>query len=125
MNEKQLVFGLHTVESLLKNQPDRLLQLSIFKDRQDQKIQELIQLAQIKKIKIEDLLERDPIQRLVRCTVPRQTGKNHAYSPPCGVRIPEQIVFHCFSGGKKLLRDRRHPSKPCAPSTMARRGHRR
>lgn len=63
MNEKHLVFGLHAVESLLKNQPDRLLQLSVFKERQDQKIQELIQLAQTKKVKIH-LVSRHELDHL-------------------------------------------------------------
>lgn len=53
MSEKNLVFGLHAVEALLKNQPERITQISILKERQDQKIQALVDLAKSNKIKIE------------------------------------------------------------------------
>jgi 23S rRNA (guanosine2251-2'-O)-methyltransferase len=53
MSEKNIIFGLHAVEALIKKQPDRIIKLSLFQDRQDQKIQVLIDLAKNQNIKIE------------------------------------------------------------------------
>lgn len=65
MSEKNYIFGLHAVESLLIKQPERILQLSILKERHDQKMQALIDLAKQHKIKIE-LLSRHGLDQLVR-----------------------------------------------------------
>jgi 23S rRNA (guanosine2251-2'-O)-methyltransferase len=63
-NSKIYVFGIHAVESLLTKQAERVLQLYILKERQDQKIQALIDLAQEKNIKIE-FTPRQQLDRLV------------------------------------------------------------
>ena len=52
---KNFIFGLHAVESLLKNQPSRVIRLCIQKERRDQKIEVLIQLANQQKVVIEYL----------------------------------------------------------------------
>ena len=49
---KLFVFGLHAVESLLAKQPERVLQLYIQKDRQDQKMLALIELARDQRIPV-------------------------------------------------------------------------
>lgn len=64
MNEKKsLVFGLHAVNALLMKHPARLQVLYLLKERDDQKIQALIQLAKLHKIKIE-FLSRNELDRL-------------------------------------------------------------
>jgi 23S rRNA (guanosine2251-2'-O)-methyltransferase len=52
MKEKNIVYGLHTIEALLKKHPESIIQLSILKERQDQRMQALISLALLKNIKI-------------------------------------------------------------------------
>ncbi len=63
MSEKFLVFGLHAVEALLSTHPDRILRLLVSKERHDQKIQSLIQLAEEKKISVE-CVPRHELDRL-------------------------------------------------------------
>lgn len=53
MHEKHFTFGLHAVESLLKNHPKRIVHISILQSRKDHKIEKLIDLAKRQKIKIE------------------------------------------------------------------------
>ncbi len=45
MTEKNLIFGLHAVEALLTKKPERVTQLYLLKDRQDNRIQAIIDLA--------------------------------------------------------------------------------
>jgi 23S rRNA (guanosine2251-2'-O)-methyltransferase len=54
MNDKKsLTFGLHAVESLIKNHPDRITHLLVLQDRNDKKIQTIIDLAKQANIRIE------------------------------------------------------------------------
>lgn len=53
MKNSQIILGLHSVQSSLKNAPDRIQKLLILKERADQKIKEIIQLAEKNKIKVE------------------------------------------------------------------------
>lgn len=53
MNEKSLVFGLHAVQALLTTQPKRVMRLMLLKERHDQKIQQVIDLAAQHQIKVE------------------------------------------------------------------------
>jgi 23S rRNA (guanosine2251-2'-O)-methyltransferase len=53
MAEKQIVFGLHAVEALLESNPDRVLRLCVVRERQDKKIESLVQLAKSQDIAIE------------------------------------------------------------------------
>ena len=53
MSEKHYIYGLHSVEALLKKQPSRINQLIMLKERRDPKIQLLIDLAKQQQIKIE------------------------------------------------------------------------
>lgn len=64
MREKSIIFGVHAVQSLLANQPRRVLRLLIAKERQDQKIQNLLEFAQAAQI----LLELAPRAELDRLT---------------------------------------------------------
>lgn len=43
---KEIVFGLHSVQSLLKNAPGRVLEMWVLQGRQDQRIKNLIESAQ-------------------------------------------------------------------------------
>ncbi|MHB1221832.1 MAG: 23S rRNA (guanosine(2251)-2'-O)-methyltransferase RlmB [Gammaproteobacteria bacterium] len=46
------IFGLHAVEALLKNQPDRILRLAVFTDRQDKKIEAILRTARTQNIAV-------------------------------------------------------------------------
>jgi 23S rRNA (guanosine2251-2'-O)-methyltransferase len=46
------IFGIHAVTSLLEKHPERILQLFIQKERNDQKIQHVIEIAHNKRIKV-------------------------------------------------------------------------
>lgn len=53
MSEKSLVFGVHAVQSLLTTQPERVLRVIVLKERHDQKVQQVLELAASHHIKIE------------------------------------------------------------------------
>ena len=61
---KHYIFGLHAVEAVLKNQPERIIHLYIQLGRQDKKIDNLVQQA--KKLGI--AIEQASRQELDRCT---------------------------------------------------------
>ena len=63
MNNNSYVFGLHAVESLLLKQPRRALRLCVLKDRQDQKVQTILDLAKQNRIKV-DLVSRQELDRI-------------------------------------------------------------
>ncbi len=50
---KLTVFGLHAVESLLNKTPERVIRLLVLQDRQDKKLQAILELAKSRHIKIE------------------------------------------------------------------------
>ncbi|HLB41531.1 MAG TPA: 23S rRNA (guanosine(2251)-2'-O)-methyltransferase RlmB [Gammaproteobacteria bacterium] len=54
-SNKQFVFGLHAVESLLQHQSKRITRICVQKERRDQKIETLIQLAKQNAISIENM----------------------------------------------------------------------
>jgi len=49
----QLIFGIHAVEALLQNEPERVLRLCVHQDRQDKKIEAIVQLAKKSGIRVE------------------------------------------------------------------------
>jgi 23S rRNA (guanosine2251-2'-O)-methyltransferase len=53
MNEGTLVFGLHSVRTLLERHPDRALSLILLKDRADSRTSELAHLAQQAGVRVE------------------------------------------------------------------------
>lgn len=53
MNNKNCIFGLHAVQALLTEHPDRVLRVLVLKDRQDQKMQSIIDLTDELDIKLE------------------------------------------------------------------------
>jgi 23S rRNA (guanosine2251-2'-O)-methyltransferase len=63
MNNRLNIFGLHAVESLLARQPQRVVRLCVLKDRQDQKMQAILDLAKIHRVKVE-LISRPELDRL-------------------------------------------------------------
>jgi 23S rRNA (guanosine2251-2'-O)-methyltransferase len=62
-NNKLYIFGLHAVESLLARQPQRVVRLCVLRDRQDQKIQAILDLAKIHRVKVE-LISRQELDRI-------------------------------------------------------------
>lgn len=50
---KNFIFGIHAVEALLQREPERILRLCIHHDRQNKKIESLLQLAKKQNVKIE------------------------------------------------------------------------
>ena len=50
---KQFIFGLHAVSSVLQKQPERVLRLCVQKERRDQKIEALVRLAKEADIAVE------------------------------------------------------------------------
>jgi 23S rRNA (guanosine2251-2'-O)-methyltransferase len=63
MNET-IIFGIHSVEALIKKQPQRIVRLAVLQDRNDQRIQSIIALAKQNKIKI-DFLSRKELDQLI------------------------------------------------------------
>lgn len=53
MTEKNILFGMHAVHAVLKNQPLRVQRFCILKDRLDPKMQRLLELAESQNIPIE------------------------------------------------------------------------
>jgi 23S rRNA (guanosine2251-2'-O)-methyltransferase len=53
MSNKLVIFGLHAIETLLNNHPERIIHLYIQDERHDQKAQSIIQLAKAQQVKIE------------------------------------------------------------------------
>lgn len=56
---KQFIFGLHAVQALLQKQPERILRLYVHPDRQDKKMESVLQLAKQKGISIEQVSKQE------------------------------------------------------------------
>lgn len=63
MTKQSFIFGIHAVESLLQNQPERILKLCVQYDRNDKKVEILIQSAKKLGITI-DHVSRQELDRL-------------------------------------------------------------
>ncbi len=63
MSEKLFIFGLHSVEALLKNQSQRITCVSVLEGRHDPRVEAIIELAKQNQIKIE-LSSRQELDRL-------------------------------------------------------------
>lgn len=63
MSETSVIFGLHAVRTLLQQRPERAALLLLQKGRDDVRMQELVQLAQAKSIKI-DYRDQHELDRL-------------------------------------------------------------
>ncbi len=61
---KSFIFGLHAVESLLSKHPERALRLYVQKERQDQKVQTILDLAEAEDIPVDFVPQRE-LSRLV------------------------------------------------------------
>ena len=61
MSEESLVFGLHSVRTLLQQRPERASKLLLQKGRDDARVNEIVQLARAANVKIEyrDVAELD------------------------------------------------------------------
>lgn len=62
-NNKQFIFGLHAVESLLQNQPERVLRLSAAIERHDKKMEAIVKLARQQGLAV-DQASRHELDRL-------------------------------------------------------------
>ncbi|VVC76704.1 23S rRNA (guanosine-2'-O-)-methyltransferase RlmB [Aquicella siphonis] len=60
---KQYLFGLHAVEALLQNQPERVIRLCVYQDRQDKKLGELVAAAKRLGVPV-DLVSRKELDRM-------------------------------------------------------------
>lgn len=56
---KQMVFGMHAVDSLLHNHPERVIKLCIQKDRKDKKMDAIVQYAKNRSIIIEQVTKQE------------------------------------------------------------------
>lgn len=65
MSNKSFIFGLHAVQALLENHPERVIRLCVQIERRDKKIDSLMQLAKQKRITIEQL-PREELDRLTQ-----------------------------------------------------------
>ncbi|WP_317929455.1 23S rRNA (guanosine(2251)-2'-O)-methyltransferase RlmB [Halioxenophilus sp. WMMB6] len=64
MAKQELIYGLHSVQALLKSTPERVLELRILKDRQDRRLQQIISLAEQNQIAIQHQ-NRNSLDKLV------------------------------------------------------------
>ncbi|MBX3708624.1 MAG: 23S rRNA (guanosine(2251)-2'-O)-methyltransferase RlmB [Gammaproteobacteria bacterium] len=62
-SSKQFIFGLHAVEALLQKQPERALRLCVYQERQDKKIEAIVNLAKKREIPI-DYVSRHELDRM-------------------------------------------------------------
>src|SRR5215204_1134259 len=53
MKKADLIYGIHAVESVLKQSPERILKLIVASSRQDKRLEEIIELAKQHNIAIE------------------------------------------------------------------------
>jgi 23S rRNA (guanosine2251-2'-O)-methyltransferase len=60
---KSFVFGIHAVSALLEKQPERIVHLYVLKERHDQKIQHLLELAQAADL-IAEAVSRQDLDKL-------------------------------------------------------------
>jgi len=63
MGKSSIVFGLHAVESLIENYPERIVRLHVQRDKQDKKIASVLSLAKTNHIAI-DHISRQELDRL-------------------------------------------------------------
>ncbi len=52
---KHLIFGLHSVEGIVQNQPERIIKLCVQQERGDKKMSALVQLARKQGVLVEQL----------------------------------------------------------------------
>ncbi len=64
-SDKLFVFGIHAVSALLAHQPERVIHLHVQKERQDKKIQAVIDLARQQHIKV-NVISKDELERLTK-----------------------------------------------------------
>jgi 23S rRNA (guanosine2251-2'-O)-methyltransferase len=64
-SSKQFIFGLHSVEALLQNQPERVIRLYVSQERSDKKIESLVGIAKKLGISIEQV-SRQELDRLTQ-----------------------------------------------------------
>lgn len=65
---KELIYGLHAVESLLTRNAESVERLLVLAKRQDRKLQKILELAKSKRIKVQTV-DRDTLDRLTDQTV--------------------------------------------------------
>lgn len=65
MSNKSFTFGLHAVQALLQNHPDRVLRLCVQQERKDKKLDEIVQLAKKAGIPVEPM-PREELDRLTQ-----------------------------------------------------------
>lgn len=63
MAKSDIIFGIHAVSTALSRQPERILSLQIYQEREDKRIQELIAQAEQQKVRIE-LVSRQQLDKV-------------------------------------------------------------
>jgi 23S rRNA (guanosine2251-2'-O)-methyltransferase len=58
-SNKQFIFGLHAVEALLQRQPERIIRLCVTQERNDKKMEALMQLAKKQAVVVEHASRQD------------------------------------------------------------------
>lgn len=56
---KQFLFGLHSVDALLRKQPERVIRLCVFQDRKDKKIEAIVSLAKKLSIAVDNVSRQE------------------------------------------------------------------
>lgn len=64
-SNKQFIFGLHAVEALLQRQPDRILRLCLYQERNDKKMETILHLAKKQGVTIEQA-SRQELDRMTQ-----------------------------------------------------------
>lgn len=64
MSKPETIYGLHSVHAVLKSAPQRVLELRVLKDRQDKRLQQIIQMAERAQISVQ-LQSRASLDKLV------------------------------------------------------------
>ena len=98
MSKHELIFGMHSVASILKSQPQRLVRVFVQKERHDARLQQLIDTLQQAKIE----LVREPRQKLDKLV----EGSHQGVVAEClpGREYDESFITELFEQhGKKLL----------------------
>lgn len=98
---KLFIFGLHSVEALLQNQPERITRLCVYQERSDKKIEAIVLAAKKKGIPV-DQLSRQELDRMTQeanhqgvvafCTKPRAYGESDLKNLLGNLTVPPFVL---------------------------------
>ena len=81
MSKREYIFGLHSVQALLKSAPQRVLEIFILQGRQDQRLQKILSAAQsngihcapVSRAKLDELSQEENHQGVIAVCTPGET----------------------------------------------------